>query len=151
MWCFGRCGAKQYAPKGEVEAAIDVGAAAAHAAIMSWANVGEPHASELTNYVKQRGDHVHIYHTAAEVRSKMLRAVGQDSQQLIDQYPKGEVLSILFRAGCQDSLCVSDSLICRQHHEGGLGTCCYYSEFGIGKSLSCRIADALAGCMRSLG
>jgi hypothetical protein len=51
--------------------------------------VGEPHCGELTAYVRQRGDHVHIYHTAAEVRSKMLRAVAEE-RQFIDLYPKGE-------------------------------------------------------------
>ena len=56
--------------------------------IMEFKHVPEPQLSELSNYVRQRREHVVIYLTSADTRAEITRNVTEQIQP-VDQYPKG--------------------------------------------------------------
>lgn len=76
------CGTKQkYLPNEEVSA-VD------QQPVMDFKHVEEPQLTELTNYVRQRREHIVILVSTAEVRTELTRNVTERTQP-VDQYPKG--------------------------------------------------------------
>lgn len=72
---------KRYLPKGEetVETSSN---------LMDFKHVPEPQLSELSNYMRQRREHVVIYLTNDDIRNEITRNIS-DQIQAVDQYPKG--------------------------------------------------------------
>lgn len=75
--CCGGAPNKKYLPKEET---FDN--------IMEFKHIPEPQLSELTNYVRQRREHIIIYMTTADIRTEITRNVTEQIQS-VDQYPKG--------------------------------------------------------------
>jgi hypothetical protein len=55
---------------------------------MEFKHVPEPQLSELLSYVRQRRDHIHCFHTTADVRAELIKNI-TDQVQPVDSYPKG--------------------------------------------------------------
>ncbi len=75
--CGGNSSNTKYLPK---EEAFDN--------IMDFKHVPEPQLNELTNYVRQRREHIIVYLTNADIRTEITRNVTEQIQP-VDQYPRG--------------------------------------------------------------
>eukprot|EP00798_Chlamydomonas_sp_ICE-L_P014147 gene14147-20110_t len=78
--CCGGAPEQRYSPKEEVVESSST--------VMDFKHIPEPQLSELTNYMRQRREHVTIYLTNDDIRAEITRNVTEHIQQ-VDHYPKG--------------------------------------------------------------